>query len=176
MKIIPLFEASNKEILYHGSTEEFDKFDMSKVGANKVMKYGYGIYLTENPDVARIYTTGKHCYIYKVKAYNVSTYVQWDGYLSDYPDLTATIKRKLIKAGKESNAEELETEGDDWTIKTLYEWLAAVLGSVKDTSEWFNIAGVNGLVADDSHQNEVYVAFDDSELKIIGKLGEDEDD
>lgn len=174
MKRVPIFEANNKEVLYHGSTEEFDKFDMAKVGASGVMKYGYGIYLTENPDVAKQYTTGKHCHIYKVKAYNISTYADWDGYASDHPNVTATIGRKLKKAGKDSDIEEMDNNINDWTIKDLYQWLSGVLDSVKDATEWFNIGGINGFVANDSTQNEVYVAFDDSELKILGKIDEND--
>ena len=42
--------------LYHGSPHMFDKFDMSKIGTGEGNQaYGYGLYMAENPGVARGY-------------------------------------------------------------------------------------------------------------------------
>lgn len=169
MKPIPLFEASNKEILYHGSINSFHEFDFSKIGSN-LTKYAYGICLTESPDVARQYVTRKHAYIYKVKAYNVSEYANWDDYANDYPNLISSIKRKLDKKGLDSS----DLDADDMQISFLYKWLSDVLESQKEASEWFNIAGVNGVIVHDSHLGEVYIAFDPDELKIMGEMSEDD--
>lgn len=175
MRLIPIFEAENKEILYHGSTTEFDKFDMDKIGTNMV-KYAHGICLTENPDVAKQYVTGMHCYIYKVKAYNVASYAHWDDSVEDHPDLISTIIRKLKKAGKDDDAETLEGDITDWTVGSLYEWLSDAIGGKKEASEWFNIAGTNGVIAHNGVLKDIYIAFDDSELKIMGQVGDDQED
>ena len=41
--------------LYHGTSNEFDTFEPSRAG-----KFGGGIYLTENPEVAALYASGFH--------------------------------------------------------------------------------------------------------------------
>lgn len=42
--------------LYHGSPHMFDKFDMSKIGTGEGNQaYGYGLYMAENPAVAKEY-------------------------------------------------------------------------------------------------------------------------
>lgn len=41
---------------YHGSPHDFDRFDLSKIGTGEgAQAYGHGIYLAENPEVARAY-------------------------------------------------------------------------------------------------------------------------
>lgn len=49
----------NKEtgaIVWHGSPHKFDKFDSSKIGTGEgAQAYGHGLYLAENPSVAREY-------------------------------------------------------------------------------------------------------------------------
>jgi hypothetical protein len=41
---------------YHGSPHKFSKFDMSKIGTGEgAQAYGHGLYLAENPKVAKEY-------------------------------------------------------------------------------------------------------------------------
>jgi len=47
---------SERKKVYHGSVEEFDGFDINRIGENKADKGGWGIYLTESEEVARQYT------------------------------------------------------------------------------------------------------------------------
>ncbi len=43
-------------IVYHGSPHKFDKFDSSKIGTGEgAQAYGHGLYLAENPGVAKSY-------------------------------------------------------------------------------------------------------------------------
>ncbi len=44
-------------VLWHGSPHKFDKFDSSKIGTGEgAQAYGHGLYLAENPGVARQYS------------------------------------------------------------------------------------------------------------------------
>jgi len=43
-------------VFYHGTTSDFDKFDLEKAGKNDSGWYGRGIYLTPDPDTASAYT------------------------------------------------------------------------------------------------------------------------
>ena len=40
-------------LLYHGSPELFDAFDLSKAGEGTGVKFGFGVYLTESEDSDR---------------------------------------------------------------------------------------------------------------------------
>ena len=43
-------------VVYHGSPHKFDAFDMSKIGTGEgAQAYGHGLYLAENPEVAKEY-------------------------------------------------------------------------------------------------------------------------
>jgi len=42
--------------MYHGTTTDFDEFDLGKTGKNDSGWYGRGIYLTPDPDTASAYT------------------------------------------------------------------------------------------------------------------------
>ena len=44
------------QTVYHGSPHVFDKFDINKVGAGQgAQTYGHGLYMAENPAVAKVY-------------------------------------------------------------------------------------------------------------------------
>lgn len=45
-----------ERVFYHGTTSDFDQFDLSKAGKNDSGWYGRGIYLTPDPDTASAYT------------------------------------------------------------------------------------------------------------------------
>jgi hypothetical protein len=48
------------QTVYHGSPHLFDKFDMSKIGTGEgAQAYGHGLYVAENPAVARNYAVGQ---------------------------------------------------------------------------------------------------------------------
>jgi hypothetical protein len=44
---------------YHGSPQRFEKFEASKIGTGaKAQAYGYGMYFSENPEIAQTYKIG----------------------------------------------------------------------------------------------------------------------
>jgi len=45
-----------ERVFYHGTTSDFDEFDLKKAGKNDSGWYGRGIYLTPDPDTASAYT------------------------------------------------------------------------------------------------------------------------
>ncbi len=53
--------AERGAIVYHGSPHKFDAFDSSKIGTGEgAQAYGHGLYLAENPSVAKGYQIGGH--------------------------------------------------------------------------------------------------------------------
>lgn len=173
MKLIPIFENA-PDILYHGSTTEFDKFDISKVkSGDGLNKYGCGIYFSDDIQTALKYTFGKQKFIYQVKLYNTSTYAHWDEPIEE--SFKKFLIRKLNKDGREKEATMVEDEcGNEenrlpmWTTRSAYEILTDILGSDKEASEWFCIGGVNGVIAENAMlKGTIYVAFDDDDIKIL---------
>jgi hypothetical protein len=173
MKLIPLFESA-PDVLYHGSAKEFDKFDISKIkSGGGLTKYGFGFYFSDDRDTALKYTIGKKRIVYRVKLYNTDSYAEWDEPIEDH--FKQFLIRKLRKVGKDDDAELIENECgneengyDMWLTGTTYEILSSMLGSDKEASEWFSIGGINGIIAKNtSLPGTIYVAFDDSEIKIL---------
>jgi hypothetical protein len=173
MKLLPIFESA-PDVLYHGSMQKFDKFDISKIkSGDGLTKYGFGFYFSDDESTALKYTTGKMRFIYQVKLYNTNSYAQWDDPIED--NFKQFLIRKLNKAGKTDNAETVEAECgneengyDMWTTKEAYEILSGMLGSDKEASEWFAIGGINGIIAKNaSLPGTIYVAFDEDDIKIL---------
>lgn len=164
---------SEERYFYHGSSYDFDKFDMSKVGTGDgLSKYGFGLYFTDNKELAEYYAFGKSKYIYTVKLYDLDNYYEWE---SPTPEqVYERIYIKLQKYNYNKDAEEMKQEqeeyGETWEIKSLYSWLTTVLKSAPTVTEWLNIAGISGVIAEDIHgRGKIYVAFDDDNIKIIEK-------
>lgn len=60
MKLNNLYEEvlNEQKIVYHGTDSKFDDFDLEKVGSGDGRSLGgWGVYLTDDPDVARQYMT-----------------------------------------------------------------------------------------------------------------------
>lgn len=183
MKLFEIYNDIIKEetenVFYHGSPHVFDKFDMSKIGSGDGLnKFGYGFYFTDNPDMAIYYAKelskgelrNNGFNLYTVKLYNLIEYYPWEDETPE--EVVNCIIRKLRKRGDNKTADliiqEYEEYGNYWSIRTMYEILTHSLGSQKEVSEWFNICGISGVVADAiTHKGKIYTAFDDSLIKII---------
>jgi hypothetical protein len=79
--------------VYHGSPHKFDKFDASKIGTGEgAQAYGHGIYVAENPAVAKEYA-----------AMRDSTFrVKWDGGepINNWGNWFDNTERNLISGAK----------------------------------------------------------------------------
>ena len=67
-------------IMYHGSPELFDRFDLSRAGAGTGIKYGFGVYLTESERSAVHYSNPRALKGAKAPAHYL--------YTVEIPDLT----------------------------------------------------------------------------------------
>ena len=182
MKILELYDEAMGErpsVFYHGSPYQFDKFDINRIGSGDgLSKFGHGLYFTDNIDMAVYYakelTKGKlketGFNLYTVKIFNLDEFYSWE---EETPTHVAEcIVRKLIKAGKERDAElitnEYEEYGNYWDLRTMYDVLTHSLGGQKTASEWFNICGVSGVISDAiTHRGKIYTVYDDSLIKIL---------
>lgn len=117
-----LFEAFEKvtgikpkplyENFYHGSANDFSRFDFNKIGSGDgLAKYGYGLYFTDNPETAAYYAKelalGKPVVaLYEVKLIGLDYFIGWEEPISH--DLFMRVYKSLIKIGKGDEAEELK--------------------------------------------------------------------
>jgi hypothetical protein len=174
-----IFNESSEKLFYHGSPYQFNKFDFNRIGSGDgLAKFGYGLYFTDNPDLAVYYAkelsigdlkkTGFN--LYTVKIYNLDEFYDWE---EETPDsVVQCIIRKLTKAGKTNEVELITTEYDEygryWSLRSMYEILTDTLGSQKVVSEWLSICGVNGVISDAiTHKGKIYTVYDDSLIKIV---------
>lgn len=163
-----LSEIHNSGILvYHGSRFDFDEFDMSKIGIEtEDLKGGWGIYFSDDRDVAEGYSTGQGT----VKAYTIPSHRRYFN-LDEGVEDTETILAKLeaFDLASESDLEEFREEfveeeyRYDTTNRQLYGWLSHVLGSNKEASEFLhNEMGYIGTMYKDKTNPDAtnYVIFD----------------
>lgn len=174
------------ENFYHGSPYEFERFDINRVGSgDSRSKFGWGLYFTDSPDTALKYAqelsigklkdTGYN--IYEVKLLGLDSFYQWDAEISE--SLAQVVYSALVKHGHEDSAEQFQAEIQEyglWTMDSLYQYLEAVLGGKKETSEFlYNICNVNGVIGQTGWlEGNVYVAFSDNNVKIINHMKSDE--
>lgn len=91
MLLRDLFEAT----AFHGSTRDFDTFDGAFVGTGDgALTFGWGIYLTKNPAIARLFVkrgTGK---LFEVEMPGEEELLDWD---KSFAEQSALVKSALIK-------------------------------------------------------------------------------
>jgi hypothetical protein len=165
------------ENFYHGSANDFNKFDFNKIGSGDgLSKYGYGLYFTDNPETAMYYAKelalGKPTSImYEVKLVGLDYFMPWDDQIDH--SIYSQVYNSLIKLNKGNDAEQMKQEVEEydmWTGRNLYEWLSHVVGSPKNASSFLYKNHVNGIVVDDTVRGgKIYVAFSDQIVKIINR-------
>lgn len=177
-------KALNELELFHGSSADFDKFDLaylSKGWGSQV--YGYGIYLTTSQSCAKEYSRGG--YIYQVKVPNKG-YIHLGKITRRQSSLIANAAYEYIlsndaenqyndKSAKESLwKQEVSAIAQASTGNDLYGTLAVLLGGDKETSEFLYKIGYRGLkwAETDSYSGKQfmnYVVFNPKSIKILKK-------
>ena len=162
MKYLKLYENYINESIdvYHGSTTNFKKFDLSKIGSGDGKSLGgWGIYFTDKKSVADgYYTTSGFVKKYKI---DDGPYFDFDDTFYDDGSIIEKLKQKRIKS---SEIRELETDYiayPDTTNKDVYEWLSHVLGSKKKASLFLDDLGYVGTKFKDRWDSDAtnYVIF-----------------
>lgn len=177
MKLRSLYEEvlNEQKIVYHGTDSKFNDFDLEKVGSSDGRSLGgWGIYLTDDQDVARQYMTDSGTiHKYEIKRGN---FFDFDDVLAGHEDY---IQSAINKHEEMSDDDKSEFQSDfveysyDVTNKQVYEWLAIVLGSEKQASIFLRNLGFDGNKFMDKTTPSVtnYVVYD---LSIIKRLDVDD--
>jgi hypothetical protein len=178
-KILRESYGSEGKLFYHGSPYAFDKFEFEKIGSGDGLnKYGYGLYFSDNIETAVYYAkelsigtlraTGLQ--LYTVKLFGLESFYEWENEMNEH--VYNAVIHKLKAKGFHEDAEQIESEfeeyGTYWSLRNIYEYLTHSLGSPKETTEFLNLCGVNGVIAQSpAHDGNVYVAYSDDVIKII---------
>lgn len=121
--------------VYHGTTNDFNIFDTSLEGGKNGTAEGYGIYLTDNPEIPKSY--GNRI----IKAYaNVTNPAK-----ADQKNIKLTSLTKLIKATIQREAQQYVDNGDydnvadamrdTWISNYVYTYDSPIDASVKEVAK-----------------------------------------
>lgn len=144
-------ENGNLLVVYHGTDADFNEFNMRDFGKDGETAEGFGIYLTDNPDVANAY--GER----SIKAYANIT----NPATSFSQNINQNTLEKLIKATVEKQAEEMVADGD---YQTLDE-------AIRDT--WIsNYTNTYEKSMDDNYQDVAknILRMNDNDMNVIQEI------
>lgn len=180
-----ILESLDELELYHGSTADFDEFNLAFLGSGWGQQaYGYGVYLSNNRDAARAYAKGGK--VYTVEVPN-GKYLSYEG----IPPKEAMRIAKLFfkyyttedEYGKEAYPGEAANEFWEMECKyiaecsdggSVYGTVASLIGSDKEASEFFSrigYVGIEWIATNGATGAEFanYVIFDPKSIKILRK-------
>lgn len=178
MELKPLYDEllNEQQIVYHGTDANYNDLDLDQVGsADGKSIGGWGIYFTDDYNVAQQYITNKGK-IFKYQFKRGGDFFDLDDMLSSDVHLLQSHINKSNNISDEDK-EEFQTDfvdyADDTTLKQVYEWLSYVLGSEKHASLFLKSIGYEGNKFKDKTAPSVtnYVVYD---LSVIKKLNFDD--
>lgn len=178
-----VMEAVNELDLYHGSSADFDKFDLAYLSSGWGQQaYGYGVYLTNSTECAKEYSKGGLIYTVKVpnRPYLSYTRISRDAAYKIARDFykwyleNDEYGREAYKGcEKEFWNEECKYLCDCQDGGDIYGTIASILGSDKETSDFLYKEGYKGIkwvdVTSDGTRNTNYVIFNPKDIKILKK-------
>lgn len=182
-KLMGINEGINPGLLYRGSTYDIDRFDLSQIKAGQRDVHGFGIYLTDNPEIAKFYAMeyggNRTKFIYTVKLVNVDTLLGWEDVIESYQ--AEEIYRQYSRTEEDENllsdmADTLGLSdgyyGQHPMTSQLYGYLEAILGSKEAASRLLFNCDINGIVfrsKENGFDSMNYNIFDPSNTRIVDK-------
>ena len=185
----------NNLILFHGTKHDFLKFNTKNVGNGEGnQSFGYGLYFTDNEDVAKFYANmlgGDEGIVYVVKTSELNL-LDWYGKLDvdiknklkvnleNIGVIELPIKKMLVKNNIEMIKKPIDEALDYYPNgKFLYENLSLIFGGDKLTSKKLSEIGFDGIfypigqflkLGDKSHKNGTnYVLFSGDKVNVVNK-------
>ena len=167
---------------FHGTTQKFDQFDLGMAGANLGQAYGYGIYFTNEQEVAEYYA-GLDGYVIKAEVPENSELLRSDRLLDDQGDAQPLVDKMFDNLPP-------EILNDDQVSKKIYGWELQVFlwehykygrlitdGELGETaanesvSKFFNKYGLKGLRSNQQKLGteiaDVFVIWDSNVISNI---------
>jgi len=151
--------------VYHGSTDKFDVFDMSKVGTGDGKSLGgWGIYFSDNPEVSkRYYLPSGQLKQHIIRSGN---YFDLDSPVEDGQRILNALERRGVDESDLEEFQETYVDNYDTNGKQVYDWLSYVLGDEKEASLFLKDLGYIGNTMTDRWETDArnYVVFDTSTI------------
>lgn len=178
-----LTEAINELELYHGTTADFNHFDLAFISSGWGQQaYGYGVYLTDYIQSAIEYSMKGYVYVCEVPK---------GKYLRNNSISRAEARNIAIKFFKYYTTEDeygkdayKDNEQEFWdeeckyvasceTGADIYGTISSLIGSDKKTSEFLHRLGYKGLRYNTKgglgNKFKIYIIFDPRDIQIITK-------
>lgn len=171
---------NNKVNLMHGSFKDFDKFDLKYLNSGwGNQAFGYGLYFTTSEECAKEYARGGIIYHAEISGNKFLTYDKTPSKRE-----SMSIAKKFFKYyttedeyGKDAYK---GCEQEFWDYEciyiaqcqdegSIYGTISSILGSDKEASACLNKIGYTGLIAHDEQGFDIYVIFNDKDIKITRK-------
>jgi len=161
------------EIVYHGSPNKFENFELEKVGTTiGRLTGGYGIYFTNKEEVAKEYALKGGSFIQaKLK---VSNFFDLDENITDVDKILEQVEQD--KRFTENDVDNLKSDflgTSDYgyevaTNRKLHEWLSDTLDE-QQVSEFIEKLGYDGTTFIDKWDKDArnYVIFNPTDVEII---------
>jgi len=151
--------------VFHGSTEKFDRFDMSKVGTGDGKSLGgWGIYFSDSPEVSkRYYLPSGQMKEHELRNGN---YFDLDELIDDGQRIIQGLQRQGVNEDQIQEFQSDFLDYSDVTNKQAYDWLAYELGGEKQASLFLKSLGYIGNTMMDKWERDArnYVVFDTSTI------------
>lgn len=164
-------------IVYHGSTQEFTKFNMNKIGESKLDKGGWGIYVSESPEVARQYTPEGNSVIMKFMLPS-GRYFDLDSIMDEHTFLNLMEEleyydEKVFEKTESFREEIANYDFYDYALSgfQFYDILSHDFGSKRKMSLFLKESGFNGNTFMDKTNPNIrnYVLFSSEGLRRINE-------
>lgn len=163
---------------YHGSKADFDQFSLAYIGTGSgAQEFGYGIYLTLDPDVA--YGYGGVIYTVEIPDPNQATYLYYNDPIPK--DIYTNIIQSIVDWRKMVYSDEYE---DEQSIEELIQELHDVMPPKEGRYLMYNLhryvdeksyaakllcnCGVTGYFYNNGKADNVII-FDTKAIKIVNK-------
>lgn len=160
--------AAASEILYHGTTKKFDKFEIAKPVANAPYNAtpdnGIGIFFTDNPTMAKWF----------------AGMVEFDGEKGEYVNTHNGGRLVMAKAKLESPyvIKGTDPDNEDDGVQEYFDQIKKAGGADKFKNALVD-KGHDGIVIEDCNTNyyedgtyKVVIVFDPADIKMVGQAME----
>lgn len=177
-KHVPHASGLNEMVVYHGSKADFDQFSMAYIGSGVgAQEFGYGLYLTFDPDAA--YGYGGMVYEVEIPDIANGNYIFYDRPIPQ--DTMEKIYSEILEVNRIEYPDEFE---DEQSCQDFIQELRDVMPPKEGRYLMYNIGkyvyektqvpmimrkcGISGFIYNNGKVDNV-VMFDSRQMRIINK-------
>lgn len=182
-KIMGINENLTPNLLYHGTIYDFDSFQSANIGTGMGKDlHGYGIYFTDNKEIAEFYTSqfpgNKSKFVYTVKLRTSGDFLEWETPIEEYQahQIYKLFERQYPHENMDDLSDALGLSenyyGEHPLTFSIYDYLSVILGGKQKASELLSDCGIDGIrfnSKENGFDSTNYVIFDTGNVRIVDK-------